>query len=117
MLLMAQDYIDFGKFNDTTYDISVKYDEFANPSFESELQVLGPAWSNGQISTERYAQLLWAGKLSDEELLKEIAWLDENKKQDDFDLNKLMEHENEVNNGTGLQESRPEEESPAIPEE
>lgn len=104
MLLKAQDYIDNGKFNDTEYDISVKYDEFANPSFESELQVLGPAWVNGEISTERYVNLLWAGKLSDEELLKEIEWLDSNKAKDDFDLNNLMEHENEANNRNDISE-------------
>jgi len=117
MLLMAQDYLDTGVFQEKDYDISIKYDEFANPSFESELQILGPAWSNGQISTERYVAMLWAGKLSEEELLKEVQWLDENKKQDDFDLNALMEHENEVNNGTNLRGQDQEKEETFEPEE
>ena len=99
------------------YNISVKYDEFANPSFESELQILGPAWNNGQMSTERYATLLWGGKLSEEELLKEIQWLDNNKKNDDFDLNALMEHENETKNRIDLRNKEQEEETPSVPQE
>jgi hypothetical protein len=117
MLLMCQDYLETGIMMEKDYQITVKYDEFANPSFESELQVLGPAWTQGQISTERYANLLWAGKLSDEELAKEIAWLDENKQKDDFDMNALMEHENETNNRANLSEAGQEEEAPVIPEE
>jgi hypothetical protein len=116
MLLMCQDYLETGIMQEKDYQISVKYNEFGNPVFESELQILGPAWSQGQISTERYAQILWAGKLSDEELAQEIQWLDENKKQDDFDLNALMEHENEVKNGRNLPETESEEETPVIPQ-
>ncbi len=111
MLLMAQDYMESGVMLEKDYQISVRYNEFGNPTFESELQVLGPAWSNGQISTERYVSILWAGKLSDEEMQKEIAWLDDNKKQDDFDMNALMEHENEINNGAGIPEGGQQEES------
>ena len=117
MLLMCQDYLDTGIMQEKDYNVSVKYDEFANPSFESELQILGPAWNNGQISTERYASLLWAGKLSDEDMAKEVAWLDDNKKNDDFDMNALMDHENEINNRNNLPAERPEEETPAIFEE
>ena len=112
MLLMCQDYLESATMVEKDYQISVKYDEFANPSFESELQILGPAWNNGQISTERYASILWAGKLSDEELQAEIQWLDDNKKNDDFDINQLMEHENEVKNRTDLSNKEPEEETP-----
>ena len=103
MLLMAQDYMDNGLFSDVKYDISVKYNEFANPSWENQLQILGSAWVNGEISTERYVSLLWAGKLSDEEMAKEIEWLDNNKQRDDFDMNSLMEHEDEINNRNDLQ--------------
>ena len=111
MLLMADDYIATGIIEDKDYDIGIKYDEFANPSFESEVQILGPAWSNGQISTERYVSLLWAGKLSDEEMAQEIAWLDENKQKDDFDINSLMEHENETNDRINLQEEESKQEN------
>lgn len=117
MLLMVQDYMDNGVYSNNEYDISVKYDEFALPAFENELQVLGPAWVNGEISTERYVDLLWAGKLSDEEMLKEIQWLDENKKNDDFNLEQLMEHEDEINNGNDLQQQEQQEEETVRTEE
>ena len=116
-VLMMQDYMDTGILKSVDYNISVKYDEFANPSFESELEVLGPAWSQGELSTERYVNLLWAGKLSDEEMLKEIEWLDNNKNQDDFDMEALMGHENEVKNRTNLPESEADEEETAESEE
>lgn len=112
MALIAQDYIDYGQIQNKKYEITVKYDEFANPSFESELQILGPAWTSGEMSTERYVSLLWAGKLSDEEMAKEVAWLDENKQKDDFDLSALEDHENEIRNradisGEGSPEKAP----------
>lgn len=111
MVLDAQDYMDTAIVKNGTHEITIKYDEFANPSFESELQILGPAWTSGEISTERYVSLLWAGKLSDEEMAKEVAWLDENKQKDDFDMSALEGHENEVNGRFGIQGEVKEEES------
>lgn len=75
--LMLKDYIDTDTMVNKDYDIDVNYNEFANPSFETQLQVLGQAWANGEISTEKYVDLLWADKLSDEDKAKEIAWLNE----------------------------------------
>ena len=95
--LLLQDYIDTGVIGEKAYDISIKYDEFANPSFESELQTLGPAWTQGQISTEDYVHLLWAGKKSDEEMLKTIEWLDQNRQKDDIDLEGLLNNETRAN--------------------
>ena len=100
MCLLIQDYIDTDVIADKEYDISITYDEFANPSFESELQILGPAWSQGQISTEQYIKMLWAGKLSDEEIEKEKAYLEENKQQDNIDLEGLLgNNETRINEG------------------
>lgn len=114
ILLMCQDYMDTGVFQEKDYQISVKYDEFANPSFESELQILGPAWSQGQLSTERFVAMLWAGKLSDEEMAKEVAWLDDNKAKDDFDLGAAL---NETGHGNNLPKERQEEENTPVTEE
>ena len=86
MCLMMQDYMDFGIINDKKdYEISVTYDEFANPSFETELEALGPAWSQGQISTKQYAKMLWAGKLNEEELKEEIAYLEQQQAKDNLE--------------------------------
>lgn len=76
LCLMCQEYMEKGYILNFDYDISITYDEFANPSFENELKILGPAWTSGQISTERYVELLWGDKLSDEDRLKEIEALE-----------------------------------------
>lgn len=116
ILLMTQRYMETGIFKEEDFQISVKYDEFANPSFESELQILGPAWANGEISTERFVAMLWAGKMSDEEMTREVAWLDENKQKDDFDMGALLNGPEEGNK-PGIPGAGEEEEAPQIPEE
>ena len=116
MCLLAQDYIDTVVMIDRDYDISITYDEFANPSFESELQVLGPAWSQGQLSTEQYVKMLWAGKLSEEELAAEKQYLEENKQQDNIDMESLLNGNGEGNN-PGLQDERTGEEPTSETEE
>lgn len=100
--LMIQDYMDTGVITKADYEISITYDEFANPSFESELQILGPAWSQGQISTKQYLKMLWAGKLNDEELAEEEQYLENNKMQDNIDLEGLMGNNNESGNNEDL---------------
>lgn len=110
--LMMQDYLDTGTMVEKDYDISITYDEFANPSFESELQILGPAWNSGQISTDQYVKMLWAGKLSEEELLKEKQYLENNKAQDNIDLQGLLDDENGAK--PGLRPEGPEQEE-AVP--
>ena len=90
-LLLAWSYLKTGRFVPEDWQVGVKYDEFANPSFETELQTLGPAWSQGQLSTDRFVKLLWGGKLSDDELEKEREWLDANREKDEFDMGYLDE--------------------------
>lgn len=99
LALMIDEYMRTGSITLRDYPISVKYDEFANPSFENELQVLGNAWLHGSLSTRKYAELLWGGKLSDEELEAEIAWLDENRAKDDMGLEALLGDENAIGRG------------------
>lgn len=87
---IMQNYINTGLVEDIKLQVSVKYDEFANPSFEQELETLGPAWSRGEISTDQYVKLLWSGKLSPEEMKTEKEWLDNNKESDNIDLEGMM---------------------------
>lgn len=86
LLLMVQEYIDTGDITIQEYDLSIKYDEFANPSFENELQVLGSAWSDGQLSTKKYVDLLWKDNLSEEEKAIEIEELEKTRNQDNLKL-------------------------------
>lgn len=81
--LIIMEYIKTDTISIQDYDFTIEYDEFANPSFENELQVLGNAWSDGQLSTERYVNLLWGDKLSEEDKNKEIMALDDERHRDD----------------------------------
>lgn len=80
------------------HNIDIKYNEFATPTFENQIQVLGSAWGNGQLSTEKYVNLLWTDKLSEEEKQKEIEWLDGNREKDNLQLG---DFENEAPIGAG----------------
>ena len=92
LCLAVQEYIDTEQISIKDYDISVMYDEFINPSFENELQILGSAWSDGQISTKRYIDLLWGDRLSDEEKEIEMQEIENRRKEDDV---KVDDFENE----------------------
>lgn len=63
-------------------NITIKYKEFANPSFENRLSTLGSAWKNGMISTDIYVDFLWGDTLPKEEKRKEIDRLNIEKMQD-----------------------------------
>ena len=105
LCLYLQEYLETGTITLQEYDISIKFDEFANPSFENELQVLGPAWANGEISTKKYVELLWGDKLSKEEKEVEIAWLDANREKDNLELG---DFENEIGTGKNIEFEEPE---------
>ena len=102
--LIIQEYLDKGTITLTDYDISITYNEFANPSFENEIQILGSAYTNGQISTQKYVEILWGDKLSKEDKEKEIAYLEEQKKTDELGLG-------DFEDGTPIGEDRQEEEA------
>lgn len=101
LCLMIQEYIDTGDITIDNYDFSIKFDEFANPSFENELSVLGNAWSDGQISTRKYVELLWGDKLSEEEREIEIQELEKSRNSDNL---KLGDFDNDKPIGMDLQE-------------
>ena len=86
LCIIIQEYLDTGTISLKDYDISITFNEFANPSFENEIQVLGSAFSNGQISTERYVDILWGDKLSEDEKNKEIDYLEKNKQMDNLEI-------------------------------
>lgn len=82
--LMLEEYLETGSIPLVKNEFNITYNEFANPSFENQLETLGTAYINGEISTERYVELLWGDRLSKAEKLKEIAWLDSNKQADNL---------------------------------
>lgn len=113
--LMLKEYMETGKITLQEYDVNINYNEFANPSLENEIQVLGSAWSNGQLSTERYVDLLWSDKLSDEDKLKEMQWLDDNRQQENNMMGVFSNDENRI--GNIISNAGNEQEEPATSEE
>jgi len=113
--LMIKEFMDTGRITLNDYDINIKYCEFANPSTETMLPILGNAWSQGQLSTERFVKMMWPDD-SDEEIAKEVAWLDENKEKDNFDLEGMLNN-NEEAIGNAMASAGADEEEPAFPEE
>ena len=113
ILLDMQEYMDTGAITKKENDgLTVSFDGFANASFESELQILGPAWQQGQLSTLRYVQLLWGDKLSEEDLQAEVKWLDMQRNKDNLSLEDLIDEsdfgkdsEGEEENGRDADES------------
>jgi len=89
MSLAVYEYMTTGQITLMDYEVNVKYDEIATPTFDTELQVLGSAWNNNQISTEQYVNMLWKDKLSDEDKQKEIQWLEEKKQNENFDMSQM----------------------------
>lgn len=61
------------------YEIYVNYPEYANPSFDSKLAVLGQAYVSGAMSEKQYVNELWGESLTEEEKEEEIARLKEMK--------------------------------------
>lgn len=74
-------YVKLGKFDTpiNKNDIVVNYKEYANPSFESLMKILGQAYSQDQLSTERYVEELWKDTLTKEEKEQEVDKLKERK--------------------------------------
>lgn len=95
ILLMFAEYMRTGTITLKDYDISVKFSEFANPSFESLSQTLYPMWVSGAISTEMYVTKLYGDSLSEEEKQKEIQALETNKQRDTIDTG-AFEYENGI---------------------
>lgn len=96
LALMIKEYMDTDQISIQEYDISVKYCEFANPTFEAMSTTLLPMLSQGGISTEMYVDKLYGDSLSDEEKQAEIAKIKENQQKDnlemgDFGLNGMDE--------------------------
>lgn len=96
LALMIKEYMDTDQISIQEYDISIKYCEFANPTFEAMSTTLLPMLSQGGISTEMYVDKLYGDSLSDEEKQAEIAKIKENQQKDnlemgDFGLNGMDE--------------------------
>lgn len=93
MCLDAQQLIDDGSIGKqvSPEDIHVSFPEFANPTFESKLKVLAPAWQMGAISSVQYVDKLWGDSLTADEKKDEVILL-EGFRNDDL-MNDMAEFE------------------------
>ena len=76
-LLCAYEFMHKGVITCKKYDISIKFSEFADDSFENKLEKLGGAYDSEQISDEMYMQRLYGDSLNRAEYDKELEWLKE----------------------------------------
>jgi len=75
--LMAQEYMDTKKITVQDYDISIRFSEFADDSFENKLEKLGAAFDAENISEEMYVEKLYGDTLQGKEREDELNWLKE----------------------------------------
>lgn len=77
-LLCAYEYMSCGQITVKDYDISVKFSEFADDSFENKVETLGAALDSQNISPEMYLDKLYNGQLSKKEYDREYDFLIDN---------------------------------------
>jgi hypothetical protein len=77
-LLCAYEYMQSGKITKFDYNITVKYSEFADDSYENKLEKLGTAFDSELLSEKMFMDRLYGDSLSAEEYERELNWLKEN---------------------------------------
>jgi hypothetical protein len=76
-LLCAYEFINTGTITETEYDLSIKFSEFADDSFENKLKTLSEAYNSETLSDKMYMKKLYGDTLSEEEFKEELEWLKE----------------------------------------
>lgn len=74
-LLCVQEYLERDEISVKEYDISVKFAEFADASFESKLSSLVPAMQTQVMSPKMFVDKLYGDTLTAEEKEKEVAYI------------------------------------------
>lgn len=72
-------YMDTGAVPLDEPEISVRFSDFANPSFESQSRTLLPMWQAGAISNEMYVEKLYGEDLKGDDRERELEALASNK--------------------------------------
>lgn len=74
-LLCAKELMDRQEITVHEYDVAVKFNEFADDSFENKLEVLGKAYDMEELSPEMYIERLYGDTLSQSEKKDELKFL------------------------------------------
>ena len=77
--MVANELMHNGTITNTDYDISIKYSEFADTSYENKLGTLGDAYIKGMLSTDMYISKLYGDSITEEEKQAEKEYLESNK--------------------------------------
>lgn len=88
------------------FDVSVSFGEFANPSFENQLQMLGSALNAGTLSPEKYIDLLWGDSLGEVEKIRELEFVKSSRQQETSMMDELGSEEmmNDIDGFDGQEE-------------
>lgn len=73
--LCAYELMTKGEITTFDYDISVRFSEFADTSFENKIERLGDAYTNGLMSPEMFLEKLYNKNLTDKEYQRELDYL------------------------------------------
>ena len=76
-LLCAYEFMHKNEISCKKYEISVKFSDFADDSYEAKLEKLGNAFDAENISEEMYMSKLYGNSLTDKEYERELNWLKE----------------------------------------
>lgn len=82
-VLCAYEYMQKGIITVQKYDISIKYSEFADDSYENKLSKLGEAFIQGTISVDMFLDKLYGDTLSPQDRKRERDWLIKEKEKAD----------------------------------
>lgn len=74
-LLCAYEYMQSQKVSVKEYEVAVKFDRFADDSYESKLEKLSAAFDSETLSEEMFMEMLYDDTLSQAEYQRELKWL------------------------------------------
>ena len=80
-LLCAYEFMNTGRITVQEYEISVKFSEFADDSYENKLEKLTAAYNSESISDKMFMTKLYGDTLTPEEFEDELNWLKEHHTQ------------------------------------
>ncbi len=63
----------------THYEVAINFPEYASPTFDYKLQTLLPVYVGNAISPKRFVDEVWGDSLTKEEKEQEVAYLEEQK--------------------------------------
>lgn len=74
-LLCCEEYLRTGAISERKHDVTIKFSEFADNTFEEKSAVLGDALAGGSMSPEMYMDKLYGDSLSDEDYASELEYV------------------------------------------